>query len=159
MSSLHAQAPHASCSFFHFALQIKGKDGGEPIGCISKQWSGLVNEAFTDKDNFGIRFPMDLDAKLKAVLLGTCFLIVRHVALLRCVLSIYSLADKSCAFLVLCRISCTSRWQEIPTNATLLYKREKQCYMICPPPMWSVFFYILCLSIVSAPDLQVFNLE
>eukprot|EP00795_Rhopilema_esculentum_P017008 gene17008-8513_t len=42
---------------------------------ISKQWSGLAKEMFTDADNFGITFPMDLDVKMKAVMLGACFLI------------------------------------------------------------------------------------
>ncbi len=46
------------------------------MGKISKQWSGLVREAFTDADMFGINFPLDLDVKIKAVLLGACFLIV-----------------------------------------------------------------------------------
>lgn len=38
--------------------------------------SGLLREAFTDADNFGIQFPMDLDVRMKAVMLGACFLIV-----------------------------------------------------------------------------------
>lgn len=59
------------------ALQLKGKDSGKPIGRISKQWSGLLKEVFTDTDNFGIQFPLDMDVKMKAVLLGACFLIVR----------------------------------------------------------------------------------
>lgn len=46
------------------------------IGKISKQWAGLLREAFTDSDNFGINFPMDLDVKMKAVMIGACFLIV-----------------------------------------------------------------------------------
>lgn len=46
------------------------------VGKISKQWSGLVREMFTDVDNFGIQFPLDLDVKMKAVMLGACFLIV-----------------------------------------------------------------------------------
>lgn len=49
-------------------------DGSE-IGKISKQWSGLVKEAFMDADNFGVQFPMDLDVKAKACLLGAVFLI------------------------------------------------------------------------------------
>ncbi|XP_029530515.2 phospholipid scramblase 2-like [Oncorhynchus nerka] len=56
-------------------FKLTGKDGGKPIGRISKQWSGLIKEVFTDTDNFGIQFPMDLDVKMKAVLMGTCFLI------------------------------------------------------------------------------------
>lgn len=45
------------------------------MGKISKKWSGLAREYFTDADNFGISFPMDLDVKMKAVMLGACFLI------------------------------------------------------------------------------------
>ncbi|TSL34602.1 Phospholipid scramblase 2 [Bagarius yarrelli] len=56
-------------------FELTGKDGGKPIGRISKQWSGLLKEAFTDTDNFGIQFPMDLDVKMKAVLMGASFLI------------------------------------------------------------------------------------
>lgn len=46
------------------------------VGRISKKWSGFVQEMFTDTDNFGISFPMDLDVKMKAVMIGACFLIV-----------------------------------------------------------------------------------
>lgn len=49
---------------------------GDEVGKISKQWAGLVREMFTDADYFGINFPMDLDVRMKAVLLGACFLIV-----------------------------------------------------------------------------------
>jgi len=52
------------------------KDGSTQVGKISKKWSGLIREAFTDADNFGIQFPMDLDVRMKAVMLGACFLIV-----------------------------------------------------------------------------------
>ena len=34
---------------------------------ISKQWSGLAREAFTDSDNFGVSFPQDLDVKAKVM--------------------------------------------------------------------------------------------
>ncbi|XP_037335021.1 phospholipid scramblase 2-like [Pungitius pungitius] len=56
-------------------FELKSKDGDKPIGRISKQWSGLLKEVFTDTDNFGIQFPLDLDVKIKAVLMGACFLI------------------------------------------------------------------------------------
>ncbi|KAA0187904.1 hypothetical protein HAZT_HAZT009658, partial [Hyalella azteca] len=46
------------------------------VGKISKQWSGLMKEMFTDADHFGINFPLDLDVKVKATLLGALFLIV-----------------------------------------------------------------------------------
>lgn len=56
-------------------FQVLSKDGSTQVGKITKQWSGLVREAFTDADNFGISFPIDLDVNIKAVLLGACFLI------------------------------------------------------------------------------------
>ena len=49
---------------------------GDKIGKVSKQWSGLAREVFTDADNFGITFPMDLDVKCKLTLLAAVFLIV-----------------------------------------------------------------------------------
>ncbi|KAG7157663.1 Phospholipid scramblase 2-like 2, partial [Homarus americanus] len=50
------------------------RNSSDDVGKISKQWSGLAKEAFTDADNFGITFPMDLDVKIKAALLGAVFL-------------------------------------------------------------------------------------
>ena len=52
------------------------KDGDVEIGKISKQWTGFIRENYTDADNFGANFPMDLDVKMKAVVLGAVFLIV-----------------------------------------------------------------------------------
>ena len=37
----------------------------QEVGKITKQWSGLGKEMFTDADNFGINFPMDLDVKVR----------------------------------------------------------------------------------------------
>ena len=51
------------------------KKHGEEAGRISKKWSGLLKEAFTDTDNFGITFPMGLDVNQKAIFLGALFLI------------------------------------------------------------------------------------
>ncbi|XP_077296213.1 phospholipid scramblase 1 isoform X3 [Arctopsyche grandis] len=56
-------------------FKVMALDGETVVGKISKQWSGLLREAFTDADYFGITFPMDLDVKMKAVLLGALFLI------------------------------------------------------------------------------------
>nr|XP_012617864.1 phospholipid scramblase 1 isoform X2 [Microcebus murinus] len=56
-------------------FEIKSLDEQIVVGKISKQWSGFVREAFTDADNFGIQFPLDLDVKMKAVMVGACFLI------------------------------------------------------------------------------------
>jgi len=58
---------------------VLSSDGSRQVGVISKQWSGIAREAFTDADVFGISFPMDLDVKMKAVMLGACFLIVRII--------------------------------------------------------------------------------
>lgn len=68
-----AACTHASPSLH---VQVKTRDESRGVGRISKQWSGLLKEILTDTDNFGIQFPMDLDVKIKAVLLGACFLIV-----------------------------------------------------------------------------------
>ncbi|XP_031567694.1 phospholipid scramblase 2-like [Actinia tenebrosa] len=56
-------------------FQVLSADGQNQVGKVSKQWSGLAKEMFTDADNFGITFPMDLDVKIKAVILGASFLI------------------------------------------------------------------------------------
>ncbi|WAQ94340.1 PLS2-like protein [Mya arenaria] len=39
---------------------ISAKDGSE-VGKVTKQWAGMMKEMFTQADNFGISFPMDLD--------------------------------------------------------------------------------------------------
>jgi hypothetical protein len=48
---------------------------GQECGLISKRWSGLAKEVFTDADSFGIEFPKGISAELKAVFLGAVFLI------------------------------------------------------------------------------------
>jgi hypothetical protein len=48
---------------------------GIEYGKITKKWSGLVKESFTDADNFGVVFPEEWDVKLKALFLGAVFLI------------------------------------------------------------------------------------
>lgn len=46
------------------------------IGSVTKVWSGLIQEYFTDTDNFYVSFPPDLDVSLKAVCMAVAFLIV-----------------------------------------------------------------------------------
>ena len=53
--------------------------GNTQVGKITKQWSGLMREVFTDTDYFGVTFPIDLDVRMKAVMLGACFLIVNII--------------------------------------------------------------------------------
>lgn len=64
--------PCRCCTDIDF--KIKSLDEKSIIGKISKHWTG-VREAFTNADDFGIQFPLDLDVKMKAVMLGACFLI------------------------------------------------------------------------------------
>jgi uncharacterized protein YxjI len=45
------------------------------IGRISKKWSGLLKEGFTDADQFGVSFPLELEMAEKSLLLGAVFLI------------------------------------------------------------------------------------
>ncbi|CAB3407660.1 unnamed protein product [Caenorhabditis bovis] len=55
-------------------FNIKTMDG-VVVGAITKKWGGCCKEAFTDADTFQVTFPLDLDVKMKAVLLGATFLI------------------------------------------------------------------------------------
>lgn len=56
-----------------WTFQIRKND--VELGKITKQWSGLLKEGFTDADNFGVVFPEQWDIKLKALFLGAVFLI------------------------------------------------------------------------------------
>ncbi|XP_026986660.1 phospholipid scramblase 3 isoform X2 [Sagmatias obliquidens] len=56
-------------------FEVKTPDESRSVGRISKQWGGLLREALTDADDFGVQFPLDLDVRVKAVLLGATFLI------------------------------------------------------------------------------------
>ena len=51
------------------------KKGNLEVGKISKKWSGLATEAFTDADHFGVTFPQDLSTRQKALMLGAVFLV------------------------------------------------------------------------------------
>ncbi|CAK8673461.1 unnamed protein product [Clavelina lepadiformis] len=67
---------HGICCTCDFPFEIHPKSLDQPpIGRIAKQWSGFAKEMFTDATNFSVSFPMDLDVKMKAVLLGATFLI------------------------------------------------------------------------------------
>lgn len=73
---LHIQGPFCTWSICGNDVEFKILSmTGVEIGKISKQWSGLARELFTDADFFGISFPMDLDVNIKAIMLGACFLI------------------------------------------------------------------------------------
>ncbi|XP_062459437.1 phospholipid scramblase 1-like isoform X1 [Pezoporus occidentalis] len=76
MDILKISGPCVACSCCDDVnFEVKSVDETATVGRISKQWTGFLKEAFTDADNFGITFPMDLDVKMKAVMIGACFLI------------------------------------------------------------------------------------
>ncbi|XP_070380914.1 phospholipid scramblase 2-like [Dermacentor albipictus] len=56
-------------------FDIFARDAVSKLGAITKTWTGVLREAFTDADNFTVTFPIDLDVKIKAVLLGAVFVI------------------------------------------------------------------------------------
>ena len=65
-----------------YICQVQSTDGVHKVGQITKQWTGFAKEVFTDADNFGISFPLDLDVKIKSVLLGAVFLIVSELLII-----------------------------------------------------------------------------
>jgi len=72
---LRIDGPCFTCSMCgDVEFDVSSKDGSAQVGRISKQWSGLVKEMFTDADNFGVVFPMDLDVKVKATSLAATVL-------------------------------------------------------------------------------------
>lgn len=57
-------------------FKIFNADESKMVGKISKKWSNIAQELFTDADHFYINFSKDLDVHIKAVLIGACILIV-----------------------------------------------------------------------------------
>ena len=51
------------------------RENDRQLGKITKKWSGLAKEFFTDADNFAIEMPPGKDVETKSVLLGAVFLI------------------------------------------------------------------------------------
>lgn len=64
-----------SCCGEDIEFEVVSLTGDQKVGSIKKQWAGLLKEAFTDADPFGITFPLDLDVRAKATLLGALMLI------------------------------------------------------------------------------------
>ena len=56
-----------------WTFQIRSR--GTEVGKITKKWSGLLKESFTDADNFGVLFPADWPVERKGLFLGAVFLI------------------------------------------------------------------------------------
>ena len=59
--------------FHPWTFEIREND--RQVGKITKKWSGLAKEFFTDADNFAIEMPPGKDVETKSVLLGAVFLI------------------------------------------------------------------------------------
>lgn len=49
--------------------------GTTQIGMCSKQWTGALTEYFTDADNFHVKFPMDMDVRMKALFFGAMMMV------------------------------------------------------------------------------------
>ncbi|XP_057694606.1 phospholipid scramblase 1-like isoform X2 [Corythoichthys intestinalis] len=76
MPQLKIVGPSCDCNCMSdTTFEVTSLDESAVIGQISKQWSDFIQESFTDADNFVVSFPMELDVKTKAVILGACFLI------------------------------------------------------------------------------------
>mmetsp|Transcript_60922 Transcript_60922/g.170373 ORF Transcript_60922/g.170373 Transcript_60922/m.170373 type:complete len:245 (+) Transcript_60922:57-791(+) len=66
-----------TCPFLSLGWNFTLRDGADDreLGNISKKWSGIAQELFTDADNFGVGFPADLPSNFKALVLAAVFLI------------------------------------------------------------------------------------
>nr|XP_020670886.1 phospholipid scramblase 1-like isoform X1 [Pogona vitticeps] len=75
-SLLKMKGPCVPCQCYrdvHF--EVKPLDETATIGIVTKQWTGMAREAIGSASLFGIQFPLDLDVKMKALVLGTCILL------------------------------------------------------------------------------------
>jgi len=62
--------------FFSFGWNFDLQDlDGTSLGKIKKEWAGVMQELFTDADNFGVSFPERLPPSVKALVLASVFLI------------------------------------------------------------------------------------
>lgn len=58
---LRIKGPFFTCSCGqNVEFQVFAPDGETEVGKISKQWSGLFKEYFTDADNFGIQCELSI---------------------------------------------------------------------------------------------------
>lgn len=68
------EGPCIQCGCSDKVFEIQDLNGTK-CGAVTKKWSGILKEAYTDADNFNVSFPIDLDVKLKATLLSLVFMI------------------------------------------------------------------------------------
>nr|XP_054924051.1 phospholipid scramblase 3-like [Dermacentor andersoni] len=81
-------------------FDIVTMDGATKIGAITKLWGGLCKEACSVGESFAVTFPLDLDVKMKAVLLGA-------VILLDCIY--YEGGFCATCWTCACQLECRSR--------------------------------------------------
>ena len=67
--------------FLLLYLQLLNLDG-LVIGQVYKEYAGWVQEAYTNADNYIIKFPKDLSVAMKAVILAAAIQIVSALKLL-----------------------------------------------------------------------------
>ncbi|XP_017000926.1 phospholipid scramblase 1 [Drosophila takahashii] len=72
---LQIEGPLCPCKCFSDTNFKVLSANNEEIGKISKQWSGLGRELFTDADYFSVTFPLNLDVRMKALVFAALFLI------------------------------------------------------------------------------------
>ena len=48
---------------------------GEEVGKITKEWGGVLREAFTDADTFGVHYGPAMNPQLRSLVLAATFLI------------------------------------------------------------------------------------
>ncbi|XP_044288631.1 phospholipid scramblase 1-like isoform X2 [Varanus komodoensis] len=73
---LKMSGPCVPCRCFEDILfQVKALDEIAVLGTISRKWTGMAREAATDASIFNVTFPADLDIKMKAIVIGACFLL------------------------------------------------------------------------------------
>lgn len=66
------------CCNCRIPFYVYAADKDEPdaqVGSITKIWGGVGKELLTDADTFEVTFPANSDSKLKATLVGACFLL------------------------------------------------------------------------------------
>eukprot|EP00128_Syssomonas_multiformis_P004883 Colp12_sorted_trinity150504_noHs@15699 len=73
---LRIRGPCIMCECFNdINFEVFEGHSDHVIGRIAKKWAGLAQEMFTDADNFGVNFPLELDVRAKALLIAAVFLI------------------------------------------------------------------------------------
>lgn len=73
---LQIQGPCLTCSCVgDVDFEVFQPGGNQKVAQISKKWTGLAKEMFTDADNFSVNFPMQMPVNHKALLLASAFLV------------------------------------------------------------------------------------